>query len=346
VSRNGVSPAQAFLDRTKRFGGALVQKARTAGQLVEATVSGFSNDRGDMMAAAIAYYTLLSIAPLIIIAVALAGIVLGEGVAREEVARTLRDTMGTEAALSVEGWVDQARASGGLASLVGVILLVFGASRVTSQLRSALNQIWNVDVAAEQSFRKNVRDYLFRRLFALAMVIASGPLLLAVFASRAALEALDHWLVEWLPTAAPVIGILQPVLSLVIIAALTAIVFKIVPDIRLGWRSVWVGGGLTSVLFNAGNYAVGLYLGRAATTETFGAAASVVVVLLWLYFSAQLFLLGAEFTQAFAERYGRGLSAREEELERSEAQASEAAHAGPGAESKSSPMPPRGRAHS
>jgi membrane protein len=283
---------------------------------VEATVSGFSNDRGDILAAALAYYTLLSIAPLIIIAVAIAGAVLGEGVARQEVGRTLEDTMGPEAAKTVEGWVDQARASGALASMVGILLLVFGASRVTSQLRSALNQIFNVDGAAEQTFRESVRDYLIRRLFALAMVIASGPLLLAVFASRAALETLDQWLLEWLPTAAPLMGTLQPVLSLLLIAGLTAVVFKVVPDVRLGWRSVWIGGALTSVLFNAGNYAIGLYLGRAATAETFGAAASVVVVLLWLYFSAELFLLGAEFTQAYGERFGRGLSAREQALER------------------------------
>jgi membrane protein len=235
--------------------------------------------------------------------------------------------MGAEAATTVEGWVDQARASGGLASLVGVALLVFGASRVTSQLRGALNQIWNVDGAAEQSFRENVRDYLFRRLFALAMVIASGPLLLCVFASRAALEALDDLLVEWLPTAAPLIGTLQPVLSVSLIAVLTAIVFKVVPDVRVGWRSVWVGGTLTSLLFNAGNYAVGIYLGRAATAETFGAAASVVVVLLWLYFSAELFLLGAEFTQAYSRRFGRGLSEREQELERLETQAAEESRA-------------------
>jgi membrane protein len=277
-------------------------------ELTEATVSGFSKDRGELLAAALAFFTLLSIAPLIIIAVAIAGAILGEGAARQEIDRALRDTMVTGAAESVSHWVDQARASGGLASVIGVVLLLFGASRVTSQLRSALNQIWNVRDADEEGFRANVRGYLMRRLFAFAMVIASGPLLLAVFASRTALEALGGWLSSTLPAAEPVIVLMQPLLSLAVVASLTAVVFKVVPDTRVSWRSAWVGAALTSVLFNAGNYVVALYLARAGITQTYGAAASVVVVLLWLYFSAQLFLIGAEFTQVYCNRQGREIS--------------------------------------
>jgi membrane protein len=277
-------------------------------ELTEATVSGFSKDRGELLAAALAFFTLLSIAPLIIIAVAIAGAILGEGAARQEIDRALRDTMVTGAAESVGHWVDQARASGGLASVIGVVLLLFGASRVTSQLRSALNQIWNVRDADEEGFRASVRGYLMRRLFAFGMVIASGPLLLAVFASRTALEALGGWLSSTLPAAAPVIVLMQPLLALAVVASLTAVVFKVVPDTRVSWRSAWVGAALTSVLFNAGNYVVALYLARAGITQTYGAAASVVVVLLWLYFSAQLFLIGAEFTQVYRNRQGREIS--------------------------------------
>ncbi|HEX6274264.1 MAG TPA: YihY/virulence factor BrkB family protein [Polyangiaceae bacterium] len=264
-------------------------------------MSGFSRDRGEILAAALAFYTLLSIAPLIIIAVAIAGAVLGEGAARAEITRALVETMGRQAAETVNAWVDQARASGKLASAVGFLLLTFGASRVTSQLRNALNQIWNVDEETGRGFRADVRSYLFRRLFAFAMVIASGPLLLAVFASRAAIESLGEWLSLSLPTVQPIILVMQPLLSLSVVAGLTAVVFKLVPDTQIGWRPAWVGATLTSALFNGGNYLVALYIGRAGVTQTYGAAASVVVLLLWVYFSAQLFLLGAEFTQAYSE---------------------------------------------
>jgi membrane protein len=284
--------------------------AKQAWELGEATVSGFSRDNGEILAAALAFYTLLSIAPLIIIAVAIAGLILGEGEAREEITRTLHDTMGGSAADSVNAWVDQARASGGVASALGLLLLLFGASRVTSQLRTALNQIWNVDGASEEGFRASVRSYVVRRLFAFAMVLASGPLLLGVFASRTALETLSGWLSTALPTAQPILVVLQPLLSFGVIACITAVVFKLVPDTRVEWRPAWVGATLTSVLFNAGNYLVAIYLARAGLTQTYGAAASVVVVLLWLYFSAQLFLLGAEFTQVYSERRG-GRSRRE-----------------------------------
>jgi membrane protein len=296
----------------------------TGWRLVSETVSGFSKDHGEMLAAALAFYTLLSIAPLAIVAVAIAGVVLGEGAARQEISRALSDTMGPDAAATVSVWVDEARASGAVAGVVGFALLLFGASRVAAQLREALNQVWNVDVDEQEGFRENVRDYVKRRLFAFAMVLASGPLLLAVFASRAGLEAVGGWVGPIVPAS---FGVLQALLSLVLVAALTAVVFKLVPDTRIGWRSAWIGAALTSVLFNAGNYLIGLYLGRAGVTQTYGAAASVVVVLLWLYFSAQLFLLGAEFTQAYAARFGRGLSTREESLRAHDADATERARA-------------------
>lgn len=287
-------------------------------------MSGFSKHHAEMLAAALAFYTLLSLAPLVIVAVVIAGMVLGEGAARQEISRALTDTMGADAAATVNGWVDEARASGGVASVVGFALLIFGASRVAGQLREALNQVFEVDVAEQEGFRENVRDYVKRRLFAFAMVLASGPILLAVFASRAGLETVGAWVGAVVPAS---FGLLQTGLSLVLVSVLTAVVFKLVPDTRIGWRSAWIGGALTSVLFNVGNYLIGLYLGRAGVTQTYGAAASVVLVLLWLYFSAQLFLLGAEFTQAYCRHFGRGLSVREQSLQAREADATERARA-------------------
>jgi membrane protein len=298
---------------------------RHARELASATVRGFSKDRGELLAAALAFHTLLSLAPLVILAVAMAGLFLGEGAARAEVSRTLADTMGPAAASSVDTWVEDARASSGVASVVGLALLVFGASRVTGQLRIALNQVWNVDLAEQEGFRENLREYVKRRLFAFAMVLGAGPALLAVFASRTGIEALGGLLGSMIPVPTAVLQLLQQLTSLVLVFALAAVVFKLVPDTRIGWRSACMGAALTSVLFNAGNYLIALYLGRSATTQTYGAAAAVVLVLLWLYFSAQLFLLGAEFTQAYAERFGRGLSPREAALRAREQGAAERA---------------------
>jgi membrane protein len=296
-------------------------KLEIAWCLVRATVAGFSKDRGDLVAAALAFYTLLSIAPLIIVAVAIAGFVLGEGEARQGLTRLMRDSLGSQFAETVNTWVDDASSSGGFASFIGGLLALLTASRLAAQLRSAMNQIWNVDVFQAEYFKDTIKHYIQRRLFAFLLVVAAGPLLLAVIVSRAVLTGLHHALFAASPLAGTVLQIAQVLFSLFIVAFVSAIVFKVVPDTHIGWRSVWIGALLTSVLFNAGNVLVGWYLGRATVTAAYGAAGSVVVLLLWMYFSAHLFLLGAEFTQAYAARFGRGLAPSEERELRNAAQA-------------------------
>jgi membrane protein len=275
--------------------------------LVQETFEEYSRDRGDMVAAALAFYTLLSIAPLIIIAVAIAGAVLGRGAAEHEALRVLGQTMSPQAASAVRGWVEEASAASGAASIVGFVLLLYTASRLTAQLRIALNQVWNVDEFQADNFKASLRDYLRRRLFALLLVIAAGPLLLVVFASRTLLSGLYGALFAGAPAAGRLVQVAQLSFSFVLVTLISAVVFKIVPDTHISWRAVRWGAVLTSVLFNAGNWLVGLYLGHAAVAQTYGAAGSVVVVLLWLYFSAQMFVAGAEFTQVYSAHWCRGL---------------------------------------
>lgn len=282
--------------------------------LVNETLDDYSRDRGDAAAAALAFHSLLSIAPLIIIAVAIAGAVLGESAARAEVSTLLARTMGRDAALTVDGWVSQAGESGGLASVIGSALLVFTASRLGDQLRRALNQVWGVDVYVAENFKATVSDYVRRRIVAFALVLSAGPLLLLVFASRAVLSSASAVLFGDFVFGGALTQVIQLLASIVLVALMTAAAFRLVPDTRIGWRAILPGAVLTSVLFNLGNVAVGLYLGRAGTVAMYGAAGSAVVILLWVYFSAQLFLYGAEFTEVYARHYGRGLSP-EEELE-------------------------------
>jgi membrane protein len=279
--------------------------------LIVEAVDGYSRHRGDLLAAALAFHALLSIAPLIIVAVAIAGIVLGTGPAQLETTRVLRDAIGKNGASTVNDWVQQASDSGGLASVVGILLTMFAASRFGDQLRSALNQSWNIDVYMAQGFRSSVQDYLQRRAYAFLLALAAGPLLLVVFASRALLTAFHERLFSTSPWQGLEVQILQLGFSWVSVALITAVVFRFVPDTRIAWRNALVGGAMTSLAFNVGNSLVGLYLGRASVAAAYGAAGSLVVVLLWLYFSAQAFLLGAEFTRAYAERFGSLLSVTE-----------------------------------
>jgi membrane protein len=293
-----------------------------AWHLANETWDEFSKTRGDLLAAALAFHTLLSMAPLIIIAVAVAGLILGQSAAQAEITRVLSETLGPQSAATVNEWVLQASESGELASAVGIVLTLFAASRFGEHLKNALNQIWLIDVQFAAGFKANVKNYVQRRIFAFAMVAATGPLLLIVFASRTLLTGFHSALFGGSMLQGLAVQALQILLSLVVVAGASAAVFRFVPDTRVGWKNVLVGASLTSVLFNIGNALVGLYLARASVAAAYGAAGSLVVVLLWLYFSAQMFLLGAEFTRVYTEHFGPGLCAEEVmELEQVKTQA-------------------------
>lgn len=289
---------------------------RVAWDLVNETWDEFSKTRGDLLAAALAFHTLLSMAPLIIVAVAIAGLILGQGAAHEEVTRVLSDTLGQKSTATVNEWVVQASEGGEVASAIGIGLMLIAASRFGEHLRSALNQIWQIDVPFAEGFKATIKHYVQRRVFAFGMVAAAGPLLLVVFTSRTLLTGFHNALFAGSPAQGVMVQVLQILLSLIVIAGASAVVFRYVPDTRVGWKNVLVGAALTSVLFNIGNALVGLYLAQASVAAAYGAAGSLVVVLLWLYFSAQMFLLGAEFTRVYTRHFGPGLRADEaEELE-------------------------------
>jgi membrane protein len=292
---------------------AWVRKAKLVYRLLDESLDEYSKDRAELVAAALAFYTMLSMAPLMIIAVAIAGAILGEGAAKREALRLVDENMGSSAAATVDSWVKQASDSGAMASAIGFLLVLYTASRLGAQLRVALNQVWNVDASLAQGFKASIRDYVSRRLFAFLLVLASGPILLVIFLSRALLSGLQDAVLGKAALAGWFVQLSQAAFSLALVAGMSAVVFKVVPDTRVGWPAVIRGGILTSALFNGGNLLVGLYLGRATVSQTYGAAGSAVVVLLWLYFSAQMFLFGAEFTQVYARHYGRGLNAREQQ---------------------------------
>jgi membrane protein len=273
-------------------------RLRSGYELARQTLSEFARHRGKLLAAALAFHTLIAMAPLVIVAVATAGIVLGRGAAHEEMTRVLHDTVGEQGASIVDDWVSQASQGGEVASVVGIALMVWAASKLGTRLREALNQIWDIHADA---LIPGLRTLLRRRLVAFALAVSAGPILLVIFASRALLTALNDVWFGSAPGLGLLIQLLQVALSLVLVAALFMLVFRHVPDTTVSWSAAWSGSVLTSLLFNVGNAAAGIYLGSASTAP-YGAAASVLVILLWLHFSAHIFLIGAEFTQIHARR--------------------------------------------
>jgi membrane protein len=277
-------------------------------RLVSTAFENFSNDRGQNAAAALAFFSLLSLAPLILIAVAVAGLLMGEAAAREEMQRLVVQHMGSVAAKTVDGWVSDAVESGGTASVVALGLMLWTATQGTSQLRESLNQVWNVGPPKSGGgFKATVLQYLKRQGLAVGLVLTSGLLLLAAFASRIVLSVIPDVLFAGSPVGTWVAGIFQFLLSLAIVAVASAFVFRFVPDAKVDWNSAFKGGVLTSVLFNIGNLLVGLYLGHVGGSNTYGVAGSV-VVLLWLYYSGQMMLFGAEVTQICCEENAKPAS--------------------------------------
>jgi membrane protein len=276
--------------------------AAAAWSLAKATVRGWMDDFAPSMGAGIAYYTAFSLAPLLIIVIAIGGVVFGEDAARIYVYAQLGDLLGPSGAQVVRQMVDQAGQSqeGIIAPVVSFLLLLLGATTVFAELQGDLDRIWKAPVPVRRGWWGVVRA----RILSLGLVVSIGFLLLVSLVFSAALAALSKWWsgrfegIEWLLLA------LDFMVSLTVISAMFALMYKILPRVRIGWHDVWIGAIVTAMLFTIGKLLVGLYLGKSQVASGFGAAGSLVIVLVWVYYSAQIFLLGAEFTWVYAHRYG------------------------------------------
>lgn len=260
--------------------------------LFKQTIREFSSDKVPRLGAALAYYTIFSIAPLLLIAIAVAGLVFGREAASGAVYGQLRGVLGPASAETIQKMVEAAAKpkTSTIATIIGVVTLLLGASGVVGQLKDALNTIWDVKPSDKHGFKHMIMTYVINW----AMVLGIGFLLLVSLVIDSVLSAFSSGL--WQP--------IQILLSLVVITVLFAGIFRFLPDLKIEWRDVWLGAGFTSLLFVAGKFALGLYLGRSAVGSSYGAAGSLVVVLLWGYYAAQIVLFGAEFTQVYARSHG------------------------------------------
>ena len=278
-------------------------RARELWPLVKETLQSWSNDYVPSMGAALAYYTLFSIAPLLLIVIAVAGMVFGEQAARGEIFGQLRDLMGPEGAAAVETLLQHVNRPGGglIASMTGVVLLFLGAMTVFGELQNALDRIWRAPARKQTSGWWNL---VRTRLASFGMILAIAFLLMVSLVLSAVLAALGKL---WGPAFAGwevIAHVIDIALSFAFTTVLFTLIYKIIPRVRIGWRDVWFGAAVTALLFALGKFLIGLYLGKSSVASAFGAAGSLVVMMVWVYYSAQIFLLGAEFTWVYAHAYG------------------------------------------
>jgi membrane protein len=276
---------------------------RAAGALFKEALVDFQRDNAPRLGAALAYYTLFSVAPLLIVAIAVAGLLFGEDAARGQVMAELSGLLGETAAMTIEEMLENSRrpGTGILAGVVALLTLFLGATGAFNELKGALNIVWNVPPDAQ---RRGFFGMLRDRFASFAMVLAVGFLLIVSLAVNAWLAAAHSWLERLFGESAWLLQAFNTALSIATITVLFALIYKYLPDTHIDWNDVWVGAAITSVLFTLGKYLIGLYLGRSSVASVYGAAGSVVVLIVWVYYAAQIFFLGAELTQAYARRHG------------------------------------------
>lgn len=270
--------------------------------ILKQTASDWIEDKAPQHGAALAFYTLLSIAPLLLISVSIAGMVLGKEAARGGIERQIDDMVGKEGAEAVQDMLANSKKPehGLLATVVGVATLLFGASGVFGQLQDSMNAVWEV----RPKPGGGVMGFIRTRFLSFAMVLGVGFLLLVSLVASATLAGAGDYLKGVVPGWTVLGNVLNIVVSLLVVTLLFAMIFKILPDVRIAWRDVWVGAALTALLFTLGKFLIGLYLGYASVGSTFGAAGSLVVLVIWVYYSAQILFFGAEFTQVYARMFG------------------------------------------
>lgn len=272
-------------------------------KLLRETFTQWNADGAPRLAAALAYYTAFSVAPLLVIVIAIVGFVVNQEAARADILAQVNAQLGPEAAELIAGLIDNAMQPGqGLISTaLSVAALLLGALGVFSNLQAALNSIWNV--APEQQ-AGGIGVFLRDKLLSFAMLLMVGFLLLVSLALTTALSVANAYLVEWLPAAQALAGALNTLVSVLVTTLLFGLIFRVLPNVRLTWRDVLPGALLTALLFTAGRGLLAVYLATSAPASAYGAAGAFVVVLIWIYYSAQILLFGAEFTQVYTRRYG------------------------------------------
>ena len=274
--------------------------------LLKDTVREWREDGANRLAAALAYYTTFSLAPLLVLIIAIAGLVGGRDAAQTQTMAQVEDLLGAEGRDFVQEMIETASRprTGWTATVIGTVTLLVGALGVFGELQNSLNTIWEVKPKPATGLLDGIKRFVIKRLISFTMVLGVGFLLLASLVISAALSALGEYIGTRWPLADFWLALINFTISFIVITFLFAMIFKFLPEIKIAWKDVWLGAAVTSALFTLGKFLIGLYLGRSEVGTTFGAAGSLAILLIWIYYSAQILFFGAEFTQVYASRYG------------------------------------------
>ena len=279
-------------------------------QFLKTTINEWVEAEPFQLAAALSYYTLFSLAPLLLIAIGVAGFVFGREAAQNQIVETLQGMIGQDSAQTVQEMIQTSNEkpqTGMLSTIIGFVALLFGAGGVVGQLQTSLNKMWEVTPKPGQG----IWGFLRQRFFSFAMVLAIGFLLLVSLVVTAVLSSFTGMLSSLLGDATFIAHAVDILVSFGFVTLLFALIYKYVPDVEIEWRDVWVGAALTAILFTIGKYLIGLYIGTSGVSSTFGAAGSLITILVWVYYSSLIFFLGAEFTRVYATQYGSGVAPAE-----------------------------------
>jgi membrane protein len=276
--------------------------ASSALQLFKAAYQEWTEDNASRLAAALAYYAAISLAPLLIILLGIAGLGFGHEAAAGRIMSQMEGLVGQQGAKLVQDIIASANrpATGIVSTVVGTIILLMGAAGVFGALRDGLNTVWEVTPKTGRGVIGLIKD----RFLSLTMVLGVGFLLLVSLVISATLSGLGNYMAGILPFPLFLLEVINILISFAVIALLFALIYKVLPDVEIAWHDVWIGAVITSLLFTIGKFAIGLYLGRSTVGNAYGAAGSLVIILIWIYYSAQILFFGAELTQVYANRFG------------------------------------------
>ncbi len=271
-------------------------------RLFKTAIANWQADHAPSMGAALSYYTVFSIAPLLLIVIAVAALIYGQDIAQAALMDEARGLIGENGARALEGMLASAQKpkQGLVASVLGVVALIVGATTVFSEIESDLNRIWK----AEPDTRSGWWHFIHTRLLSFGLILAIGFLLIVSLVVSAAISLWGKYWSSWFGGMEALLHVANFLVSVAIITVLFAMIYKLMPRVDIRWRDVWVGAFATSVLFSLGKFLIGLYIGKSGVESSYGAAGALVVLLLWVYYSAQIFFLGAEFTKVYAESHG------------------------------------------
>ncbi|MBX9678470.1 MAG: YihY/virulence factor BrkB family protein [Gemmataceae bacterium] len=277
---------------------------RAAYELVRDAAMNWWNDKAPRLGASLAFYTVLSLSPLVIVVLGICGLVFGPEAVQGQLVTQIRGMVGEEGAKAIQEVLASASSprAGILATIIGLVTLFFGATSVFIELQDSLNTVWDVQAGSTSGFF----GFIWDRLLSFAMVCGLAFLLLVSLLMDSFLGVVNGMVSDWMPEWSVILGVLNQIVTFGVVTILFACVYKLLPAVRLAWRDVWMGALMTAGLFTVGKILIGLYLGNSAVGSAYGAAGSFIVLLVWIYYSTQILFFGAELTQVYATRYGSG----------------------------------------